>query len=340
MKENTHLASAVVAADAKAAYDAQAKKLLSDRQLLAWIMKYTVKEFENCTMEETIAAIEGEPEVASVPVYPGLSGRAVTGMPQESSIPWEGTATFDVRFFAIVPGGERIKLILDVEAQKEFDPGYDLVSRGIFYNARQLSSQLDTEFTGKDYGGIKKVYSIWICISVPEKYADTITEYSIRPRDLYGNYTGKDRYDLASVLMIRLPRYEKTGRDIPQEGCRRLLDLLSLVFTARASAAEKIEELETKYGIETSIETGEGMEQMCNLSDLIEKEAMEKGIQQGMQEGIQQGMQEGIQQGMQKGMEKGKLDLLVSLVKEGVMTAVEAARRAGLTMEEFQKKMV
>ncbi len=360
MKENTHLASAVTAADAKAAYDAQAKKLLSDRQLLAWIMKYTVKEFENCTMEETIAAIEGEPEVASVPVYPGLTGRAVTGMPQESSIPGEGTATFDVRFFAIVPGGERIKLILDVEAQKEFDPGYDLVSRGIFYNARQLSAQMDTEFTGKDYRGIKKVYSIWICISVPEKYADTITEYSIQPRDLYGNYTGKDRYDLASVLMIRLPRYEKTGKDMPQEGCRRLLDLLSLVFTARASAAEKIEELETKYGIETSIETGEGMERMCNLSDLIEKEAIEKGIQQGIQEGIQQGMQEGLQQGMQKGiqqgmqegiqqgmlegiqqgMQKGKLDMLVSLVKDGLVTAVEAAKRAGLTQEEFQKKLI
>ncbi len=324
MKENTHLASAVTAADAKAAYDAQAKKLLSDRQLLAWIMKYTVKEFENCTMEETAAAIEGEPEVASVPVYPGLSGRAVTGMPQESSIPGEGTATFDVRFFAIVPGGERIKLILDVEAQKEFDPGYDLVSRGIFYNARQLSAQMDTEFTGKDYRGIKKVYSIWICISVPEKYADTITEYSIQPRDLYGSYTGKDRYDLASVLMIRLPRYRKTGKDMPQEGCRRLLELLSLVFTAGVPAAEKIKEMETKYGMETSTETGEGMERMCNLSDLIEKEAMEKGLQQGMQEG----------------MEKGKLDLLVSLVREGVMTAVEAARRAGLTTEEFQKRMI
>ncbi len=100
------------------------------------------------------------------------------------------------------------------------------------------------------------------------------------------------------------------------------------MFTARASAAEKIEELETKYGIETITETGEGMERMCNLSDLIEKEAIEKGIQQGIQEGIQQGMQ------------KGKLDMLVSLVKDGLVTAVEAAKRAGLTQEEFQKKLI
>ena len=114
------------------------------------------------------------------------------------------------------------------------------------------------------------------------------------------------------------------------------LELLSLVSTARASVAEKIKEMETKYGMETSTETGEGMERMCNLSDLIEKEAIEKGIQQGIQEGIQQGMQEGIQQGMQR----GKLDMLVSLVKDGLVTAVEAAKRAGLTQEEFQKKLI
>ena len=127
-----------------------------------------------------------------------------------------------------------------------------------------------------------------------------------------------------------------TGRPEPLKKGIFHLELLSLVFTARASAAEKIEELETKYGIETITETGEGMERMCNLSDLIEKEAIEKGIQQGIQEGIQQGMQEGIQQGMQR----GKLDMLVSLVKDGLVTAVEAAKRAGLTQEEFQKKLI
>ena len=111
-----------------------------------------------------------------------------------------------------------------------------------------------------------------------------------------------------------------TGRPEPLKKGIFHLELLSLVFTARASAAEKIEELETKYGIETITETGEGMERMCNLSDLIEKEAMEKGLRQGMQE--------------------GKLDMLVSLVKDGLVTAVEAAKRAGLTQEEFQKKLI
>ena len=36
---------------------------------------------------------------------------------------------------------QRIKLIINVEAQKEFRPGYSLITRGIFYGARILSSQ-------------------------------------------------------------------------------------------------------------------------------------------------------------------------------------------------------
>ncbi len=44
--------------------------------------------------------------------------------------------------------------------------------------------------------------------SVPKRPADTITESGTRPRNLYGNYTGRDRYNPASMLMIRLPQYQ------------------------------------------------------------------------------------------------------------------------------------
>lgn len=41
-----------------------------------------------------------------------------------------------------------------VEGQNDFYPGYDIVTRGIFYTARLISSQLETEFTGSNYGDI------------------------------------------------------------------------------------------------------------------------------------------------------------------------------------------
>lgn len=160
-KEQTHIARAVEIADVNARYDAEVKLLLSDRRLLAWIMKYTVSELMDYDIETIMGCIEGEPEVSVTSVYPGMSrvnSEKITGMSTEEKIPNEGGITYDIRFYVITPEREQVKLIVNVEAQKKFYPGYDLVTRGVFYCARMLSAQLDTEFTADNYDGIKKVY--------------------------------------------------------------------------------------------------------------------------------------------------------------------------------------
>ena len=120
----------------------------------------------------------------------------------------EGQVTFDIRFHAVTPGMEQVKLIINVEAQKSFTPGYDIVTRAVYYCARLLSSQMGVEFTPKSYDGIKKVYSIWICFDVPEYAENTITEYKIQPNSLYGDFQGKVRYDLFSAVMVCLGKKE------------------------------------------------------------------------------------------------------------------------------------
>ena len=47
-------------------------------------------------------------------------------------MPNEGMVTFDVRFYVLVPGGERIKILLNIEIQKDYYPGYDVVTRAVF----------------------------------------------------------------------------------------------------------------------------------------------------------------------------------------------------------------
>ena len=112
MRKKTYLANAIDIADMKAEYDGEAKKLVSDRTILAWIVKYTVRELRDNTIEEIKAAIEGEPEIAMVPVYPGRrKPDAIVGLPTENKVPNEGTVTFDIRFHVLVPGGERIKIL-------------------------------------------------------------------------------------------------------------------------------------------------------------------------------------------------------------------------------------
>ncbi len=54
-----------------------------------------------------------------------------------------------------------IRLIINIEAQNDFYPGYPLIKRGIYYCSRMISAQYGTEFKNSHYENIKKVYSIW-----------------------------------------------------------------------------------------------------------------------------------------------------------------------------------
>ena len=46
---------------------------------------------------------------------------------------------------------------------------------------------------------------------------------------------------------------------------------------------------------------------------------------------------DGIEEGMEIGMEKGRLETLVSLVKDRFLTVKEAAARCNMSVEAFQK---
>ena len=70
-KRKTYLARSIENADEKAQYDAYAKKIISDRTILSWIAKYAVTELKDYSIPVIRSCIEGEPEVAAVPVYPG-----------------------------------------------------------------------------------------------------------------------------------------------------------------------------------------------------------------------------------------------------------------------------
>ena len=217
-KEKLYIADQIESADAKARYDAQVKNLFRDKNILAMVLQYTVSEFKGYSRDEIKTCIEGDPQIAEIPVNPGQTNMPVIhGMNTEDSVNGEGKVTYDIRFFVVLPDGSQMKIIIDIEAQKKYHPGYDLVSRGIFYCARMLSSQLGTEFTTRNYDGIKKVYSIWICMDTPEYASNTITEYSVKPTNLYGNFDGKARYDLLSVVMVCLGKDEE--KEVSCTGC-------------------------------------------------------------------------------------------------------------------------
>lgn len=284
--QSNHLGNALAN---KTKYDAEIKSVLSDKTVLAWILKYTTDEFKEIAIQEIISCIEGEPAIGRVPVYPGsgiqldLSDEparlvnascykepleVITGLSTENSVPNEGKIIYDMRFYVVTPTIERVKMFINVEVQNDYYPGYDLVPRGVFYGARMLSSQLDTEFSTDNYNDIKKVYSIWICVNTPQYAQNTITEYSMTPKKLYGDFQGRAKYDLISVVMVCLGE-EGKGSQLHQ--------MLSTLLSANISLTEKKERLQKDYNIST-MKIEKGVSNMCNLSEGIEAKGIQKGL--------------------------------------------------------------
>ena len=268
--------------------------------------------------EEIRACIEGEPEVAVRSVFPGQAQEAIEGMNTESAIPGEGKVIYDIRFYVLTPDEKHVKIIMNLEAQLDFYPGYDLVTRGVFYCARMLSAQYGTEFTAQDYDGLKKVYSIWLCMDVPRAAEYTITGFRMRKEDVHGSYAARARYDLLEVVLLCLGSPEREDQGLP---VHRLLNVL---LSKKLSAKEKKRIIREEFGIATTVKLEGGIERMCNLSEGVFRDAWQQGIQQGIQQGMQQ----------------GAVNALVFLVKDGLLSADVAAKRSNMTKEEFDKLLI
>lgn len=188
-----------------------------------------------------------------------------------------------------------------------------MVPRGIFYCARILSQEYNVEFSAKNYNKIKKVYSIWICKDVPDKYANTITSYSIKENDMYGKFVGASYYDLVNVVMIRLG-----SEDIASDN--ELIGLLKVLLSDKMGGDKKIEILENDYGLKMNKDVEEEMRIMCNLSDLVE----ERGIAIGEERGIA------------IGEERGTINVAIKMLKAN-KPIVEIMEFTELSKEELVK---
>ncbi len=318
------LSITLTAAEQKAAYDNAVKELFADKQVLAWILRETTTEFSAMDIDEIITYIE-DPSISSVAVNPGLTNEetsAVTGLPQESKIINEGAVYYDIRFFVRNPINEskkNIRIIFDIEAQNDPSPGYDLVTRGIFYCGRMLSEQAGRNFIDSDYDSLDKVYSIWICFNCPARTANTISRYSISHEAIHGNYTDESRHDLLQVVMVRLPSEKNHDRAVNQPS--ELQEMIYNMIVRDIEPSEKIKLCKDKYGMRMDNHEGR-IKSMCNLSEGL----IEQGIEQGLEQGLEQGR-------------KKLIGTLYSFVSDGIIDASEAARRAGMTLQEYLEEV-
>ena len=277
MVQKTMLANYIDTANTKANLDTACKQLLANKIILAWIMKYTMKEYQNYSVQEIAENyIEGFPVISTVSVHSDVKdpeskntdlseSEFIHGDSTEDSTITEGTVTFYIRFRAIAPqNGEYVTLIINIEAQNDFYPGYPLIKRGIYYCCRMISAQYGTEFQNSHYENIKKVYSIWICINPPKNKQNTITKYEIAEKNLFGDAKEVlEQYDLLAAVLICLKC--PTSKQNDNKG---LIDLLSTLLSSEITAKDKKEILQNDFTIfmEKDLEEVQGM---CNYSDYV-----------------------------------------------------------------------
>lgn len=296
----------------EAQYDETAKMLLAQKPFLANILVRTVKDFMDMDSNEVEELIEGEPYISEIAVDPGFTNttfsneaKQITGMNNEDKVRKEGVLFYDILFFVRTPNGLS-KVIVNIEAQKAEPTKYDVEMRGLFYAVREISSQLNREFSNQNYNEIKKVYSIWICMNEPE---NTLEKIYLTKEDIIGHSRWKDMYEIINVVIVRLGKTLDPKKD---HGLHRLLGAL---FLPNMSVTEKNEVLEDEFHIEMEGDRKEMLKTMCNLS-------------QGIKE-----------QGIEQGIEQGRINEIFSSVQEGDYSVGRGAEKLHLSISEFEKQM-
>ncbi len=153
-----------------------------------------------------------------------------------------------------------------------------LLKRGMYYASRLLSAQYNREFSKSQYGKLKKVYSIWICMGPPRNRRNTFNTHSMEEHTRIGHaHEKRGNYDLMSAILLCLGGPE-------DKNYAGILQLLELLLSGRASEEEQRERLRVDFQI-GSPELEKEVSTMCDLSEGVERRGIAKGKVEGRVEG-------------------------------------------------------
>lgn len=322
--ESSSLGNSVDVAEGKSKVDASCKEVLANKTVLAKILQELCKEYKGMSLKEIEGLIE-PPAVGSLPVDKDFTGQKINGMANEDSSNYEGLVKYDVRFKAKCPGenDEYNELIINVEAQGVFHPGYSLVTRGIYYASRMISAQNQIEFDHSHYDRIRKVYSIWVCLKPDAGWENTVTSYTIQEHNIIGNAKEKVfDYDKMNITLVCTQNESEVSDTI--------VGFLTALFSAQFTAEERKKILADRFSINTcDNDLGRRLDKMCDYGSYTWNEGEKAGFSKGEKSGFEKGQANGIK-------------ALVSTLKElGITSAAivaKVAEKFGMTEDEARKE--
>lgn len=173
-------------------YDQASKRIWRNREILAPLLKYSLEELADESVESIMKLIDADSidEGVAVSDLPAT----VVQMNQEVGSTTDKVITFDLRFVVKNPklskGNILVVLHIDLEFQNEYRPtlkdgrSYPIIKRGIYYAAREISEQLGNITDTTNYDDLEKVVGIWIVNdNIPKEMQGTATRYYFTKED-------------------------------------------------------------------------------------------------------------------------------------------------------------
>ena len=285
-------------------YDQKFKQLFQNRKFLVPILKNVVKEYKNLTLfeiEDLIVSITGEEEVAA--------SIASEDVGREDEI----KNCYDVLIGCRLPESESsvmVDLYFDLEMQREQNPGYPLLKRGIYYCSRMISRQLTNTQTA-DYGALKPVYSVWIIINdIPKalqysryevslKGSGSLTNaaYAQKRKKSYHNALSRldSQIDMIHLCLIFLA---EDFMDL-DETDDALIRYIQSIFIRKSADAHYNPYADYSKSIQKEAD------HIMTIMDMFEARGEKRGIEKGIEKGIERGIEKGIEKGIERGVELG-----------------------------------
>lgn len=281
------------AADAGSLYDASVKKIFSCKEIIVPFLQLVVPEFKDCSQEEILACLDlssvsSKTTVSDTGTAKNNTDYGIEEVNGELSSVNEKLIRFDVKFLALNPvlsskNKVKVNLHIDIEGQKSYipsNPKYKIETRGMYYCARDLSSQIGVATGKTNYADLEKCYSIWICTEgVPKDLQNTVTMFSIQQTDVVGKADiPKEIYDLMTCIVIRRGSNSK-------EKDNSLFDFLNGLFGGNIAKLEKYSKIKWDTEFEEEVQT------MSSYGSILYDQGVEQGYKEAILALLQSGME-------------------------------------------------
>ena len=350
----SEIAQTIDTAGDKTGYDAAAKKLVAQKAILAYILKGTIDELKDVTVEQIAEeCIEGTPKVSEIAVHQDT--RNASDVPDDSGVS-DISDTPDTP--GTSPAGEK-QLDGSNRVPKVSAEDNSVLEGSVRYDIH-FTVRVPEKKTGEDKENSTGGEQIQIIVNVEAQNSDR-PGYPIVKRGIYyvarlisaqRNQVFKDQEygKIGKVVSIWICKNTAEKRSDTmneyrfEEICRRgeyreeeenydlmrvfilrlgaegenseneVIRLLSNLFSTEKTAEEKKQILSEDFHIAMTEEIDEEVSSMCNLSEGI----FEEGMAKGMEAGMAKGRTEGLEQGRAEGIELGRLEAAKELLASGL----------------------